>query len=69
MVHNAHIYKVILLHVMEQIARYALQKHFYGCFQSLPMDCYGSEHCCRPENQCDLYEGDCNTDNDCLGMD
>ena len=33
------------------------------------MDCYGSEHCCRPENQCDLHEGDCNEDKDCTGMD
>lgn len=33
----------------------------------LPMICYGSLHCCRPENQCPDNHGDCNTDDDCLG--
>ena len=46
-----------------------LRDIIYGCFLSLPMDCYGSEHCCRPENQCDVHEGDCNEDKDCQGMD
>ena len=40
----------------------------YETANNLPMDCYGSEHCCRPENQCNLNEGDCNTDEDCIGL-
>ncbi len=33
----------------------------------LKLYCYGGEHCCRPENQCGLNEGDCNTEDDCSG--
>ena len=35
--------------------------------QELRLYCHGSEHCCRPENQCDRNEGDCNTHEDCKG--
>ena len=34
---------------------------------SLNLQCYGGEHCCRPENMCVVNEGDCNTEADCDG--
>ena len=29
--------------------------------------CMGGNDCCNPGNQCGLLEGDCDTDNDCMG--
>lgn len=36
--------------------------------ESLPRNCRGGEHCCRPDNKCALNTGDCNHDHDCQGV-
>ncbi len=33
--------------------------------QSLPFNCYGSDHCCSASNKCDMNYGDCDHDDQC----
>ena len=35
---------------------------------TLPRNCRGGEHCCRPDSPCPLASGDCNYDHDCQGV-
>ena len=35
---------------------------------TLPRNCRGGEHCCRPDSPCPLDSGDCNYDHDCQGV-
>jgi hypothetical protein len=34
---------------------------------NLVQNCYGGDGCCRLENQCKLNEGDCSSEEDCVG--
>ena len=36
--------------------------------ETLPRNCRGGEHCCRPDSPCGINSGDCNYDHDCQGV-
>ena len=38
-----------------------------SALESMPIQCYGSESCCTPDNLCKIHEGDCTSEEDCVG--